>query len=78
MTPEQFRKFKSIINHESKKAMNDFLDAEIAAMPEDKERTDFMNGIRKSNFFNSFFERGFIEGIAWNKKVAFVIEGGEK
>lgn len=68
MNEEQFKKFKAFINQEAMEVMNKFLDGEIAAKPEDKERTDFLNGIRKSEFFQSFFERGFIEGINWEKQ----------
>lgn len=65
MNEKQFESFKRIIKHESEKRMKKVIEMEIEAQPDKK---DFLNGVFKSEFFRALFERGFIEGIDYEKK----------
>lgn len=42
-----------------------FLEEEITAQPNNKE---FLEGVMSSDFFAGVFERGFVEGIKWQKE----------
>ena len=65
MTEEQFQNFKKLIGFESKNAMKKFIAKEIELQPTNKE---FLENVFNSDFFSQLFERGFIEGIDWEKK----------
>lgn len=68
MTAEQFDNFKKMINYEAMQALNKFIDAEIEAQKDNANQVDFFRSLCQSEFFQSFFERGFIEGIDWEKR----------
>ena len=68
MTDKQFGNFKRYIEFEADRSMKAFIKDEIEAKPDDAERTEFLNGIRKSDFFRELFTRGFIEGISFNER----------
>jgi hypothetical protein len=65
MKEEQFNNFKKMISYEAKQSMDEFIKMEIEAQPNIK---DFLEGVACSDFFTQFFERGFIEGIRWQRK----------
>lgn len=59
------KSIEKLIISESENTFNQVLDMEEEAQP---EMRDFLNGVRKSEFFKGLFERGFIEGIMWEKR----------
>ena len=65
MTPAQFKIIKELIEREAKQALEQFMQAEIKEHPEHKE---FLASVQESEFFCKFFERGFTEGIVWERK----------
>lgn len=63
----KIKRFTKFLKKEIRSHFDEFIEKEKKAQPE-PHMQEFLDGVHKSKFFYQLYERGFIEGIDWEKK----------